>query len=105
MTGRLGNIITTYVHFIALQYRLGFQYFLPLYTDTPGPDGPVMTKPLLSRVFKNVSFPTAQWSRGGPRGDDAVSGNNCGLRHVLSVGRAAERGPGGHQHPHLQGLP
>ena len=21
-----------------------------------------MTKPLLSRVFKNVSFPTAQWS-------------------------------------------
>ena len=34
MTGRLGNIITTYVHFIALQYRLGFQYFLPLYTDT-----------------------------------------------------------------------
>ena len=33
MTGRLGNIICTYVNFIALEYKLGYKYHLPQYCD------------------------------------------------------------------------
>ena len=59
MTGRLGNIISTYVNFIALQYKLGYKYHLPLYMNLE----PVnLTRPFLSAIFKNVSFPTAHWS-------------------------------------------
>ena len=59
MTGRLGNIISTYVNFIALQYKLGYKYHLPLYMNF---DPANLTKPYLSNIFKNVSFPTAHWS-------------------------------------------
>ena len=59
MTGRLGNIISTYANFIALEYRLGHKYHLPLYMNF----APVnLTKPWLETIFKNVSFPTAHWS-------------------------------------------
>jgi len=59
MTGRLGNIISTYVNFIALQYKVGYKYHLPLYMNME----PVnLTRPYLTNIFKNVSFPTATWS-------------------------------------------
>ena len=59
MTGRLGNIISTYANFIALEYRLGHKYHLPLYMNF---DPVNLTKPWLATIFKNVSFPTAHWS-------------------------------------------
>ena len=31
MVGRLCNMVTTYVNMIAFQYKMGYQYFLPLY--------------------------------------------------------------------------
>ena len=60
MTGRLGNIISTYVNFIALQWKLGYKYHLPQHSDS-SPDA-WYTKPYLQSIFKNVSFPTANWS-------------------------------------------
>ena len=59
MTGRLGNIISTYANFIALEYRLGHKYHLPLYMNFEPLN---LTKPWLATIFKNVSFPTAHWS-------------------------------------------
>ena len=59
MTGRLGNIISTYANFIALEYRIGHKYHLPLYMNF---DPVNLTKPWLGTIFKNVSFPTAHWS-------------------------------------------
>ena len=47
------------MNFIALQYKLGYKYYLPLYMNF----WPVnLTKPYLTKVFKNVSFPTAHWT-------------------------------------------
>ena len=34
MTGRLGNMISTYVNFIALQWKLGYRYHLPQHSDS-----------------------------------------------------------------------
>ena len=62
MTGRLGNIISTYVNFIALEYRLGYKYHLPLYMNFEPAPALNLTKPFLASIFKNVSFPTAHWS-------------------------------------------
>ena len=65
MTGRLGNIMSTYVNFIGLQYKLGYKYYLPLYMNyDPHNDTNAygLTKPYLQNIFKNVSFPTAHWS-------------------------------------------
>ena len=76
MTGRLGNIISTYVNFIALQWKLGYKYHLPQHSDS-SPDA-WLTKPYLQSIFKNVSFPTANWSNwteprdAGPTGDSSV---------------------------------
>ena len=76
MTGRLGNIISTYVNFIALQWKLGYKYHLPQHTDS-SPDA-WLTKPYLQSIFKNVTFPTANWSNwteprdAGPTGDGSV---------------------------------
>ena len=60
MTGRLGNIISTYVNFIALQWKLGYKYHLPQHSDS-SPDA-WLTKSYLQNIFRNVSFPTANWS-------------------------------------------
>ena len=76
MTGRLGNIISTYVNFIALQWKLGYKYHLPQHTDS-SPEA-WLTKPYLQSIFRNVSFPTANWSNwteprdAGPTGDGSV---------------------------------
>ena len=62
MTGRLGNIISTYVNFIALEYKLGYKYHLPRFIylgKKPWITG-TLSRPYLRNVFKNVSFPTAQ---------------------------------------------
>ena len=73
MTGRLGNMISTYVNFIALQWKLGYRYHLPQHSDS-SPDA-WLTKPYLQSIFRNVSFPTANWSNwteprdAGPTGD------------------------------------
>ena len=34
MTGRLGNMVSTYVNFIALQWKLGYRYHLPQHSDS-----------------------------------------------------------------------
>ena len=60
MTGRLGNMISTYVNMIALQYKVGHKYHLPQYSNTYSPYN--VTKPFLQNIFKNVSFPTANWN-------------------------------------------
>jgi hypothetical protein len=68
MTGRLGNMISTYVNFIALQWRLGHKYnaamvgvdtepsryFLPLHMyGHPGyPDPRYRTKPYFVSIFR-----------------------------------------------------
>ena len=73
MTGRLGNIISTYVNFIALEWKLGYKYHLPQHTDS-SPDA-WLTKSYLQNIFRNVSFPTANWSNwteprdAGPTGE------------------------------------
>ena len=73
MTGRLGNIISTYVNFIALEWKLGYKYHLPQYSDT-SPDA-WLTKSYLQNIFRNVRFPTANWSNwtkprdAGPTGE------------------------------------
>ena len=70
MTGRLGNIISTYVNFIALQWKLGYKYHLPQHSDST-PDA-WLTKSYLQNIFRNVSFPTANWSNWTkPRPKDA----------------------------------
>ena len=33
MTGQLGNVMSTYANMIAIQWRLGFKYFLPRYMN------------------------------------------------------------------------
>ena len=73
MTGRLGNMISTYVNFIALQWKLGYKYHLPQHSDSSAEGW--LSKPYLQAIFKNVSFPTANWSNwteprdAGPAGD------------------------------------
>ena len=59
MTGRLGNIMSTYVNFIALEYKLGYKYHLPLFINLEPAN---LSRPFLTQIFKNVSFPTAHWS-------------------------------------------
>ena len=59
LTGRLGNIISTYVNFIALEYKLGYKYHLPYFMNK---EHYSEAKPYLSSIFKNVSFPTALWT-------------------------------------------
>jgi len=83
MTGRLGNIISNYANFIALQWTKGYKYFLPrhLYGHPGCPSG-VKTKPYISSIFRNVSFPTASWTWGGnrmvfnPKPDDVLLFHN-----------------------------
>ena len=60
MTGRLGNLMSTYVNMIALQYKLGFKFHLPQHSDSS--EDAWVTKPYLQTIFKNVTFPTANWS-------------------------------------------
>ena len=60
MTGRLGNLISTYVNFIALQYKLGYKFHLPLNSESS--EDAWVTKPYLQSIFKNVSFPTVSWN-------------------------------------------
>ena len=60
MTGRLGNLISTYVNLIALQYKLGYKFHLPLYSESS--EDAWITKPYLQSIFKNVSFPTVSWN-------------------------------------------
>ena len=60
MTGRLGNVMSTYANFIAIQRKLGLKYFLPKYINHLKKN---LTKPILQSIFKNVSFPTASLTR------------------------------------------
>ena len=60
MTGRLGNVMCVYSNFIALQWKLGFKYFLPKYMNHH--TNKDITKPYFQDIFKNVSFPTATWT-------------------------------------------
>ena len=60
MTGRLGNMISTYVNFIALQWKLGYKYHLPQHTYSSAEGW--LTKPYLQGMFRNVTFPIANWS-------------------------------------------
>ena len=86
MTGRLGNMMSTYVNMIGLQYRLGYKYHLPQQSDNWAECCP--TKPYLENIFKNVSFPTANWSnwttpRDAGAGDVMLFNNSrTGLREV-----------------------
>ena len=61
MTGRLGNSMSTYVNFIALQWKLGYKYFLPQYMNHHSWADPA--KPYFQSIFNNVTFPTASWSK------------------------------------------
>ena len=61
MTGRLGNAMSTYVNFIALQWKLGYKYFLPQYMNHHSWADPA--KPYFQSIFNNVTFPTASWSK------------------------------------------
>ena len=88
MTGRLGNIISTYVNFIALEWKLGYKYPLPQHTDS-SPDA-WLTKSYLQTIFRNVSFPTANWSNwtkprprdAGPTGVMLISEHG---RHIKNM--------------------
>jgi len=60
MMGRLGNVMCVYSNFIALQWKLGFKYFLPKYMNHHTDKD--ITKPYFQDIFKNVSFPTATWT-------------------------------------------
>ena len=87
MTGRLGNIISTYVNFIAIQYKLGYKYHLPLYMDS---DYVKLTKPYLNSIFKNVSFPIAHWTNFGKHGSyDAESMDELLFYNKRTGGRFA----------------
>ena len=86
MTGRLGNIISTYVNFIALEYKLGYKYHLP--QRSASTEDAWVTKSYLESIFRNVSFPTANWNwtrwpqNAGP-GDVMVFNNSrTGLREL-----------------------
>ena len=59
MTGRLGNIMSTYANLLALQYRLGYKSYLPLYMNLEPAN---LTVPFLANIFNNVSLPTAHWT-------------------------------------------
>jgi len=59
MTGQLGNVMSTYANMIAIQWRLGFKYFLPRYMNHHTNQD--LTKPYLQSIFRNVTFPTAGW--------------------------------------------
>lgn len=72
MTGRLGNTMSTYVNFIALQWKLGYKYFLPKYMNHHTWADPA--KPYLQSIFKNVTFPTASWSQASRQFRDAAEG-------------------------------
>ena len=80
MTGRLGNVMSTYINFIALQWKLGYKYFLPKYMNHHTWADP--TKPYFSSIFKNVSFPEATWSNitvaRDAADDDVILFNNSG---------------------------
>ena len=52
MTGRLGNVISTYVNFIALQYKLGYRYHLPQRSNVW--EECCDTKSFLQSVFKEI---------------------------------------------------
>ena len=79
MTGRLGNIISTYVNFIALQWKLGYKYHLPQHSDS-SPDA-WLTKSYLQTIFRNVSFPTANWSNWTkPRDAGPTGGGDVDIR-------------------------
>ena len=52
MTGRLGNVISTYVNFIALQYKLGYRYHLPQRSNVW--EECCDTKLFLQSVFKEI---------------------------------------------------
>ena len=85
MTGRLGNLISTYVNLIALQYKLGYKFHLPLYSESS--EDAWVTKPYLQSIFKNVSFPTVSWNWTFPRdagpGDVMLFNNSrTGLREL-----------------------
>ena len=70
-------MISTYINFIALQWKLGYKYHLPQHNFNP--DGK-LTKPYLESIFKNVSFPTAYWkkTKDAARNPwDAGSKGNC----------------------------
>ena len=60
MTGRLGNVMSTYINFIALQWKLGYKYFLPKYMNHHS--WADLTKPYFESIFENVTFPVATWS-------------------------------------------
>jgi len=60
MVGRLGNMMCTYSNMIAMQWKLGFKYFLPKYMNYHTEKD--ITKPYFQSIFKNVSFPTANWA-------------------------------------------
>jgi len=60
MMGRLGNVMCVYSNFIAIQWKLGFKYFLPKYMNHHTAKD--ITKPYFQSIFKNVSFPTATWT-------------------------------------------
>ena len=81
MTGRLGNIISTYVNFIALQWKLGYKYHLPQHSDS-SPEA-WLTKPYLQSIFKNVTFPTANWSNWTEPRDAGPTGDGSGLMLIF----------------------